>query len=170
MKLEKVIQQNSVEKIKSLIAEFAEERCVDIFIQYVLSKPEELTEIEKDFVKQIKKRLNQLLIDMYVKYTLDRDNMQKTIENLLNDGFWGYSERDLGELLDVLGSYSDYQAYPFIKACLEESHKALIQTKEEEQKERTLKERERIISNINYHKKSIESNEKKLQEIQEKIK
>lgn len=170
MKLEQIIQENSLERIEDAVAKMTQERCIDIFIEYVKTDIEKVTEVEKEFLKEVESRVDQMMIDMYIKTNLKEDNAEKLITEFLRDGFWGYSERDIYEMMDILAQYDEKFAYPYIKNCLEDSYRALLKTREDKEKDKLIKEKERILSNLGYYERSLETARQKLKEIEEKIK
>lgn len=160
MMLEKIIGDYSVESIEAIVKKVTEDRCIAIFTDYIYSisgNNPDMSKIEKEFIIKLEGKLVSLATDLYMneltsKEPLENNIVMDRLKFMLQDGHWGYSERDSGELCELISTYEDEVAYPYIKACMLDCLNEMYEnerTKKEKEKEARIKSLEAKIQNYN---------------------
>ena len=156
------------EKIKNMKST----NCIDDYCSYIYENTESEDAFEKEFINILIKTHEQLARKVTIKYLTDKykdnDSLLEALTEVYINGIYCYDSQYNSEEMDnyFKGIFSNAEMLPFIQ---EHMMKAYEETKISFVKNDKEKQKDKIIDNIEYYKKTIDRYKIMLAEQEERL-
>lgn len=169
MIIDKVLKVDEVGRIRESILNMDVLCCVPNFIKYMDECEkyfESISPLEREFYSILKKDLQNFVSELcYNRYYCEL-NQEEAVRTILKEGFYGFCDRDYGELFDWLESEDSTEEIckalqAFMNKCLDQLVETLTRTEEAKKQ----KAKDTIEDEIKHYEKRIEEAKEKLDKL-----